>query len=204
MGTEGKFIVLMGVDGSGKSTVTAELRRRCAKNGITLVRLHWRPYLLPSPRRFYGGTPTYDVSNPHANKEHGTVISLVLLLYYFLDFWLGYLFVVRPCRERGAFVLFERYYYDVLCDPRRYRLKPLRLSTWLTRFIPKPDALFVLYGDPLILHKRKQELDVEEIQRQQLLLQRRLAEWQSVCWLDVETLSPEQVADAVFDVLSLG
>lgn len=196
---EGKFIVLLGVDGSGKSTATSGLKKQATKNKIKFIRLHWRPYLLPSPRRFIGRTPIYDVTNPHAQEEHSLLVSLILLLYYFLDFWLGYILIIIPQKKRGAFVLFERYFFDVLFDPKRHRLKHTRLSTWLARIVPRPDAIFVLYGDSQDIYIRSQELKSEEIQRQQLLMRDYLFDFPNCNWLDVSRLSPIEVVDSILD-----
>ncbi|MHC4618037.1 MAG: hypothetical protein ACYTEQ_09825 [Planctomycetota bacterium] len=197
----GKFAVLMGVDGSGKSTTRALVEQRCVQNKINLVHLHWRPYLLPSPRRFYGGKPTYDANNPHSQGKHGVLISLILLLYYFVDFWLGHIFTVCPALQRGSLVVFERYYYDILADPRRYRLTHLKLSRFLAFCVPQPDALFVLYADPRLIRERKPELSVKEIEKQQAALRDHLDKWENCHWLDVGRLSPAQVTEAMWQKL---
>jgi thymidylate kinase len=64
-------------------------------------------------------------------------------------------------------VIFDRYYDDILCDPRRYRYGgPL----WLARFgrwlVPKPDVTFYLNASPETIQSRKQEVSLEETRRQ--------------------------------------
>ncbi len=187
----------MGVDGSGKSTIVKLLKAMCDKSGKEITHLHWRPNLLPSPRRFYGGKPTYDTANPHSNALHGFITTFFLLIYYFIDFWLGYIYIIRPSKKRGGLVIFERYYYDLLTDPRRYRLKPIRLSKALSRFVPRPDTLIILHAEPHILFERKCELTIEEIERQQLSYKKLIKKELNLSWFDVGKFSAQEIANAL-------
>ena len=64
-------------------------------------------------------------------------------------------------------VLSDRYYDDLLVDPVRYRYgAPLWLARFVFKFMPRPDRVIVLTGDPEIIHARKKEVTMDELCRQ--------------------------------------
>ena len=194
----GCFIVLVGADGSGKTTVANHIERRCQELGWRIVRSHWRPELLPSPRRFIGQKPSGDPSKPYAKPPHNAIVSAVLLLYYYLDFVLGYLAKIAPARRRGSLIINERYFYDAVFDPRRHRL---RGTGWLARIlanlVPKPDFVVLLHGDPSVLHSRKPELPTTDILEQQRLMLEYFQGIQGLIRADVTTSHPPEIASSI-------
>jgi thymidylate kinase len=91
----------------------------------------------------------------------------VYLFAFLLDYWLGYLFVMRPLLAKSTLIVFDRYFHDLLVDPLRYRYGgPLWLARVLSRLIPPPDLLFlVLDASEEIILSRKQELPTGEVRR---------------------------------------
>ena len=64
-------------------------------------------------------------------------------------------------------IFFDRYYHDVLADPRRYRsAAPQWLARLAGRLIPAPDLFLVLDVDPSTARSRKSEVSVDESERQ--------------------------------------
>jgi thymidylate kinase len=108
------------------------------------------------------------IANPHGEPPRGPLGSAVVLLGVFSDYWLGYIFVIRPVLARAGLVVFDRYYHDVLVDPLRYRYGgPMWLPRMLSRFVPLPDLSFlVLDADEDVILSRKRELPPEELRRQ--------------------------------------
>lgn len=160
----------MGPDGAGKSSVADALAEVLVPPYRGVSRHHWRPMLLPRPGALRR-TPERDTTRPHDTVPHGRWVSLALLVYYLVDFWLGHLFRYLPSRRRGEVVLVERGWHDMAVDPRRYRLAVSSvLVRGLGHLVPGPEVRFVLDGDPVVLHARKPELPVDEIARQR-------AEW---------------------------
>jgi len=94
-------------------------------------------------------------------------------VYYWLDFVLGYWFIIRPTCRKGQHFLLERGWLDMIVDPRRYGLRKNVLIRMLSFLVPRPDLLVVLDVDPALAHRRKPELSPEEIERQ-------LAEWRGL------------------------
>jgi thymidylate kinase len=85
-----------------------------------------------------------------------------------LDYWLGFVFVLRPLLARAGLVIFDRYYHDLFVDPLRYRYGgPMWLAKFVARLVPPPDLLFlVLDADDEVILSRKREVTLEELRRQ--------------------------------------
>jgi thymidylate kinase len=77
---------------------------------------------------------------------------------------------VQPSRLERAkqkIMVSDRYYPDLLVDPRRYRYGgSLRLARWVFRTLPKPDLTLILLAAPEVILARKEEVSREELNRQ--------------------------------------
>jgi hypothetical protein len=171
----GVFVVLAGPDGSGKSLLADGLVASCGPLFRRVTRRHWRPGLLPPLGTLLRREPG-DPTQPHARPPHGKGLSLAVLGYYWLDFFLGGWLVLWQFRSRTGLVVMERGWSDIIVDPRRYRLDvPQRFVRALGRLLLQPDAVFVLAADPQVLFSRKPELTPGELERQN-------AAWRDVSW----------------------
>jgi thymidylate kinase len=169
----GLFLVLLGPDGVGKSTLANQLARTCGPCFRRQRIFHWRPTaILPQKAT---GAP---VTNPHAKPPRGKLGSVAVLFLRFLDYWLGYFLALRPFLARSGLIVFDRYFPDLLVDPLRYRYSgPMWLPKLLSRLVPRPDLFLVLLEPQSeILLSRKREVALEELRRQQAGY-RRLAAW---------------------------
>lgn len=160
--TGGRYLVIAGPDGSGKTTVAGALEARLAQRGPVL-RAHHGIRVLPRKTQ-HTGEP---VPEPHAKPVYPAWLARVKVLWLFVDFLLGWLLVARPWCRRGGVVIVERGWWDALVDPRRYRLAgELGITRLLGRLLPAPDLTVVLEGPPDVLMRRKDELAAAEIERQ--------------------------------------
>lgn len=168
---KGVFLSVSGPDGSGKTTVIdaviAQLRTTYGSDSV--VYRHFRPAALPRIADVVKAAHAIekvdaDYSNPHRAKPSGFLGSLVRLGYYYSDYLIGYFRSVRPVLLRRQITLFDRYYYDMICDPGRSRI---RLPYWILRLagllLPLPRYAFFIHVDADEIYRRKQELSLERI-----------------------------------------
>ncbi|MBE2200332.1 MAG: hypothetical protein IAE79_17080 [Anaerolinea sp.] len=151
------WITLLGVDGSGKSSVLAELEQTLATTAYTgLFVLHRRPQLV-----YRTAVASREGSIEHYGKApHGRFRSAVKLAAMWLDWLLGYFVLIRGRRAQGILVVADRHsLLDMQVDPLRYRYggSPRWVET-AVRFLPMPDAVVLLDAPTAVLQSRKQEL----------------------------------------------
>jgi len=186
----GVVIAILGVDGAGKSTVIDAIKPALdmATHNATFVQ-HLRPGLLPPLARLKGkNMQTGIVTNPHDSTPSGFLGSILRLLYLTTDYILGYWILIRPkIAKQPTVVIFDRYAYDILLDPRRFRINvPVPLVKLCMSIIPKPHLTFCLYGDARAIAARKKELSVKETERQMNALKSLASEQKGAYLLSTE------------------
>ena len=162
----GMTLVVLGADGSGKSTVAALAvdKLRATFPPAKGIEVHWKPVVFFGQRRRGTGQPNVD---PHGQRPRGRVASLLYLTGHWLEFLLGSQLQFRPVLFRGGLVLIDRYYYDFLIDQRRYRLQvPTAIVRALFFFQKQPDLVFLLDAPADVLQNRKREVSPAETARQ--------------------------------------
>jgi len=201
-----KVIAFIGTDGSGKTTImNAVLPHLEALLACRFRIQHLKPDLLPPLGQLRGvkHESGYICTDPHGSRPSGFIGSLVRLIYLTMDYVLGYWFRVRRVVRRldCAGWVFDRYAYDMLIDPVRFRIRlPLSVIRWALRIIPKPDVVICLGGDPAKIHARKPETSEQEVARQVSVLRRFCAADKRMHWIDT-TCALESSVKETLDIL---
>ncbi|MEG8988162.1 hypothetical protein VJY32_00150 [Ignavibacteria bacterium 4148-Me] len=159
----GLFIAFYGVDGSGKTTQIKLMLDYFKGIYSDKVRLfHFRPnFIYTKPKDII-------VKNPHNQLKTNYIRSFLKLLYYVLVYNWGYLTQVLPIIAKNGLVIFDRYYFDLLIDPIRYRtIIPKLFIKICGIFVPKPDINICLIANAQIINERKNEINLIEIEEQQ-------------------------------------
>lgn len=158
----GMSVVILGPDGTGKTSVAGEVGRVLAPAFRGTRRYHLRP-------RF--GLEAADwgpVSNPHADPPRGPLLSCAKLAWWLADYYISYLVDTWPRLVRSSLVIFDRHYCDIVVDPRRYRYGGPR---WLAEVLSQ----WALVGNPIVICldadedvilDRKREVTRSEVARQ--------------------------------------
>jgi thymidylate kinase len=156
----GLHVVFLGPDGSGKSTVI----QRVYEDLKPVFRRRARYHLFPLS--FSKGIEI-PVTNPHGQRPRTVVLSVAKLTYLMLRYSIGWLLEILPARIRSTGIFFDRYYHDLLVDPKRYRYGgPIWLAHIVGRLIPKPDLWILLDAPAEVIQARKSEVSSDETKRQ--------------------------------------
>jgi hypothetical protein len=155
----GAFVVMVGPDGVGKTTVARELI--AAYEGSARY-FHFRPAVFSE---LSTEPPLHQAAPPDKGPSGGSrVLGWIRLLRSYAYFWLGHLARVRPAVRRGELVVGDRWAYGYLVQPRAMKyFGPRWLAEWAIRALPRPDLVANLRAPAAVVHTRKQELTLGEI-----------------------------------------
>lgn len=162
---QGKVLVMLGPDGSGKSSISEELiELNHASNFSGVEIFHFRPFRNPSIGSLVtSGKGVVAGGRPYVSKPRSLFGSFIKLLYYVIEYNYGYFVNIYPLLHQNKLVIFDRHFLDLGLDPERARMKlPDGLVEFFNKFIPQPDLFVFLVGDAQILSSRKDELTIEE------------------------------------------
>ncbi len=162
-----------GPDGSGKTTVIDQILERLAPVFRTAHKYyHFRPALFGNLGEVAHSAGLKkevdrDYSKPHRAGKTGAFSSFARLLYYSIDYIIGYFVKVKSVIRITRVVIFDRYYTDIICDSRRSRIYlNYKFLYWFGKlFIPSLNYNILLTARSETILTRKRELDEEGIRR---------------------------------------
>jgi len=186
----GRFIVLVGPDGVGKTTVARAL---LTHHGGPAAYFHFLPplsgplsscpgpALTPPPKAAPGGWP---------------VLGWIRLIRNAARCWVGYLRTVRPALKRSWLVVGDRWMYGYLVQPDALRFHgPDVLARAVLRVLPRPHLIVNLAAPPHVIRERKQELTLSQIEQE-------LLAWSSLRVPNMQTLDATRPpCDIASDIL---
>lgn len=167
----GVFLSISGPDGSGKTTVIDKVLHQLnwLYGEKTVHYFHFRPNIMPRIAELASASGVNNVvddryDQPHRAAASGFAMSMVRFFYYSMDFFLGYLSIACRLLRRRQVVVFDRYFYDLIVDPRRTRIGlPFRFLKSFLPLMPLPRHAFFLRVDSDEIFRRKQELELPVI-----------------------------------------
>lgn len=174
--TTGCLVVLVGTDGSGKSTVAREIDARLTRAGLrtSTAYLGMARGNLPGvglARKLLGVAPAGDAApakalpedaRPSGSLEHAAV-RRIAAWYYAAEYLLRWWRDIRPGLRNGGVVIADRYVYDLRESPW-----PGSMASRVAEFLmPRPDVLVLPDAPDRIIHARKPERTAPEQAAQQ-------------------------------------
>lgn len=150
----GAFVVLVGPDGVGKTSVARALIE--IHEGATAY-FHFRPPFWSSLR-----SEPEDVDNTSRSKpevQGSILLGWCRIIWSLVAFWGGFLVRIRPAVKSGHLVVGDRWGYGYYAQPHGLKFYgPPWLADRVTRLLPKPDIVANLTAAPDLIALRKQEL----------------------------------------------
>ncbi|MGB9893184.1 MAG: dTMP kinase [Candidatus Saccharicenans sp.] len=128
---KGLFIVIEGIDGSGKSTQVRLLARRLRRNGQKVVTLR-------EPTEGKWGQKIRELS-----RSRGSITPETELELFIKDRKENITRNIKPALKRGEIVIMDRYYYSTLAYQGARGLSLARIKR-LHKFALIPDIVFIL------------------------------------------------------------
>ncbi|MBQ0768222.1 MAG: hypothetical protein KBT58_02960 [Bizionia sp.] len=160
----GFLIALSGPDGAGKSTLVQPFIDFLFDLGLapTNIPHHFLTNNIPSLHKLPGAPKKYAKQNytkPYEAKETGALSSLVRTGYYYLAFLADRWFYINKMMRSNQVVVFDRYYLDLVADPKRIRISLNKgFVARLFNVLPKPNCYIIVLADKDQILKRKDEL----------------------------------------------
>lgn len=198
------WVVLLGLDGSGKSTVLEALEKIFSQPsfvGVKIVSRH--PGFLYDRLLQVKPSPHHSDDEPiaiehYGKPPHGTIKSITKLGILALDWFAGYWGQMVHQRAKGLLILFDRHFFlDVAIDPLRYRYGgPLWFARLMGRLLPKPDLVILLDAPIEVLQNRKQEISLEEAARQRSAYLELIEKWPNSHIIDVSKPLEQVIREA--------
>jgi thymidylate kinase len=195
------FISVQGADGTGKSTFIDGLVKAIAFYNVSEDSkshvYHHRPTVLPNLSSVGEKAGLMkgdkDFTNPHRAKPAGFVSSFIRMTYYWMDYVIGVPLNLRKDVQFDRFTI-----YDFLIDPHRSKINlPYWLRKIFTLTVIQPRLVFVLLTDAQTIYKRKQELTIDEINRQLGEFSKLAKSHKRFIVIDASKLPEEMVEDAI-------
>mgnify|MGYP004459834485 CR=1 FL=1 len=214
----GKLVVIIGPDGSGKTTVIDGVKSDLKLLFPQISTYHTRLQIFPELRSGLGLSDLKKRNNKDEEGKANTkkegnsteqeqsriskIVSIVVLIYYTLEFVVGRP-LIRNQKREGFLIIFDRYYYDFFSQPYTRNLI-WNYRKFLCKLVPTPDYIFHLYADGKTVFERKGELNIEEIDLQNAILERLLCTEDKYYKLDTKQYNQQECIQIIEKIIIKG
>ncbi|MAD12581.1 MAG: hypothetical protein CMC04_07670 [Flavobacteriaceae bacterium] len=179
---KGFFIVIIGPDGSGKTTISKLILDEVKNKKSRFEKkyyLHGRFGIIPNLSRIKGiKENTKQISFKKTDGEeslnHSKSRIFIYMLYYLADFLLGRMILIK-LKYSNTIIVADRFYYDYFYQDS-FNNYPIFMKNLYKLLAPKPDLFVYLNANPEKIYIRKPELTVERIKLQQKRIEKLLNE----------------------------
>lgn len=150
------MIALIGVDGSGKSTVLSSVSKTFKHELVREV------YILNrSSQKNVGGKPIRNYEKPPRSQ----LFSIAKLCYRAVLWTIRYYFKFFRMKHAGVLILCDHFsFLGIMLDPLKSRYGgPNSLARWILSVVPQPDVYIFLDAPIDVVYGRKQETTFDEM-----------------------------------------
>ena len=157
----GTFVVIVGPDGVGKTTLARTILDRSKNGGFYF-------HFIPSPpTRLLDRPPDHEELVEKGRGSGSKFLGLLRIVRNVIRAWLGYILAIRPAVREGSVVVGDRWLYGYAAQPATLKFYgPPWLARLALKAIPKPDLIILLEAPAQTVHDRKPELTVAEIEEE--------------------------------------
>lgn len=164
-----QIITFSGVDGAGKTTILREFTTLLEeKYNQKVVELRHRPSVLPILSAMKHGKKKAELKTldvlPRTGTNESKISSFLRFSYYLTDYMLGQWVIYFRYTRKGYIVIYDRYYFDFINDPKRTNINLSK--EFISKFysvVFKPEINIFLFAPPEVILARKQEMDSKSI-----------------------------------------
>jgi len=163
----GKFIVLIGPDGCGKTTISKELFDLSKDLFRDVKYFHYQPRVFLKQSELDNS----EILKEKNVNEFSIVFSYLRIIKNFVQFLYFYKNIFYYKLKQNL-IIGDRYFYNYFYYPSSVKYSGnFQLVRLLYYFIPKPDYIFFILRAPEEIIKNKRELEISEIEAQHLKIQ---------------------------------
>lgn len=164
--SEPRSVAIMGIDGSGKTTLSVMLKQKLERSGLysSVQYSHYHHFVLPPVRSLVSLKSPKRSSQFQEDRHRTSIVSIsryksaFLTLYYSFDYLLHRIRLIL-FGNGDSVIIYDRYFFQYFSYPYR--------SAWVARacmslgIVRVPDLTILLHCSPIIAFERKQELSPE-------------------------------------------
>lgn len=201
---KGKLIAIVGLDGTGKTTLNQNLNNYYnkslfrvkniymgrGKNNILPINLISKLFI----RKNENEISIDKQSSPTIGQEKKfNILFTIVSFLFFIDLYLRYVFRLFPAKIKNDYVITDRYITDmILMNGVPYFLRKLYFN-----LLPKPDIFLYLHNNIKILHKRKGH-PLDDLNRQKKIYDKLSKKYE---FMNIKSDSEEQTFNDTIRIL---